>query len=285
MRKKILISGSNGFVGRALCNVLPIEMYEVSEIKSSQDLDLCDLKIVFDLPIADVIVHLASKSYVPESFNDPEKFYRNNFLSTLNLLEKAKKDNSKFIFISTYVYGRPTYLPIDENHPISPLNPYTQSKIICEELCKSYSRDFGLDVIILRPFNIYGPGQSSTFLIPTILNQLKSKEIHLNDPKPKRDFVHVDDIVSAIKLVINTNFIGCNIYNVGSGKSYAISDIINFVLDHKNYEISVKYSNLERKGEVLETVADINKMSSHFGWTPKIDFNDGIKNMLIDFNE
>lgn len=285
MRKKILISGSNGFVGRSLCNILPTEMYDVSEIKSSKDLDLCDLKIVFDQPTADVIVHLASKSYVPESFNDPEKFYRNNFLSTLNLLEKAKKDNSKFIFISTYVYGKPSYLPIDENHPISPLNPYTQSKLICEELCKSYSRDFGLDVIILRPFNIYGPSQSSTFLIPTILNQIKFKEIHLNDPKPKRDFVHVDDFVRAIKLIINTNFIGCNIYNVGSGKSYAISDIISFIQDHKNYEISVKYSNFERKGEVLETVADINKMSSHFGWTPKIDFNDGIKNMLIDFNE
>lgn len=285
MRKKILISGSKGFVGSALCNILNTEMYDVSEIKSTQDLDLCDLKTVLDLPIADVIVHLASKSYVPESFNHPEKFYRNNFLSTLNLLEKAKKDNSKFIFISTYVYGRPSYLPIDENHPISPLNPYTQSKLICEDLCKSYSRDFGLDVIIIRPFNIYGPGQPISFLIPTIINQLKLKEINLNDPRPKRDFVYVDDFVNAIRIIIDTNFNGCNIFNVGSGKSYAISDIMNIILAVNKSKIIVKYSDVERKGEVLETVANINKITSHFGWTPKIGFNDGIKKMLIDFNE
>lgn len=283
MRKKILISGSKGFVGSALCNILNTEMYDVSEIKSTKDLDLCDLKTVLDLPIADVIVHLASKSYVPESFNHPEKFYRNNFLSTLNLLEKAKKDNSKFIFISTYVYGRPSYLPIDENHPISPLNPYTQSKLICEDLCKSYSRDFGLDVIIIRPFNIYGPGQPISFLIPTIINQLKLKEINLNDPRPKRDFVYVDDFVNAIRIIIDTNFNGCNIFNVGSGKSYAISDIMNIILAVNKSKITVKYSDVERKGEVLETVANINKITSHFGWTPKIGFNVGIKKMLKDF--
>jgi nucleoside-diphosphate-sugar epimerase len=285
MKKRILISGSKGFVGRALISSLPSDLYDVSQIKSSQDLDLCDLRTVVDLPNADIIVHLASKSYVPDSFTNPEKFYRNNFLSTLNLLEKAKKNNSKFIFVSTYVYGRPSYLPIDENHPTSPLNPYTQSKLICEELCNSYARDFGIDVIIIRPFNIYGPGQNSSFLIPTILNQLKLKEINLNDPRPKRDYVHVDDFVNAIRIIIDKGFIGYNIFNIGTGKSYSISDIMNIIIAENKNKIFVKYSEIERKGEVLETIANINKFSNHFGWSPKIEFKDGIKNMLIELNE
>jgi UDP-glucose 4-epimerase len=285
MKKRILISGSKGFVGRALISSLPSDLYDVSQIKSSQDLDLCDLRTVDDLPNADIIVHLASKSYVPDSFTNPEKFYRNNFLSTLNLLEKAKKNNSKFIFVSTYVYGRPSYLPIDENHPTSPLNPYTQSKLICEELCNSYARDFGIDVIIIRPFNIYGPGQNSSFLIPTILNQLKLKEINLNDPRPKRDYVHVDDFVNAIRIIIDKGFIGYNIFNIGTGKSYSISDIMNIIIAENKNKIFVKYSEIERKGEVLETIANINKFSNHFGWSPKIEFKDGIKNMLIELNE
>jgi nucleoside-diphosphate-sugar epimerase len=285
MKKKILISGSKGFVGRALISSLPSDLYDVSQIKSSQDLDLCDLRTVVDLPNADIIVHLASKSYVPDSFTNPEKFYRNNFLSTLNLLEKAKKNNSKFIFVSTYVYGRPSYLPIDENHPTSPLNPYTQSKLICEELCNSYARDFGIDVIIIRPFNIYGPGQNSSFLIPTILNQLKLKEINLNDPRPKRDYVHVDDFVNAIRIIIDKGFNGYNIFNIGTGKSYSISDIMNIIIAENKHKIFVKYSEIERKGEVLETIANINKFSNHFGWSPKIEFKDGIKNMLIELNE
>jgi len=285
MKKRILISGSKGFVGRALISSLPSDLYDVSQIKSSQDLDLCDLRTVVDLPNADIIVHLASKSYVPDSFTNPEKFYRNNFLSTLNLLEKAKKNNSKFIFVSTYVYGRPSYLPIDENHPTSPLNPYTQSKLICEDLCNSYARDFGIDVIIIRPFNIYGPGQNSSFLIPTILNQLKLKEINLNDPRPKRDYVHVDDFVNAIRIIIDKGFIGYNIFNIGTGKSYSISDIMNIIITENKNKIFVKYSEIERKGEVLETIANINKFCNHFGWSPKIEFKDGLKNMLIELNE
>jgi UDP-glucose 4-epimerase len=176
-------------------------------------------------------------------------------------------------------------LPIDENHPTSPLNPYTQSKLICEELCNSYARDFGIDVIIIRPFNIYGPGQNSSFLIPTILNQLKLKEINLNDPRPKRDYVHVDDFVNAIRIIIDKGFIGYNIFNIGTGKSYSISDIMNIIIAENKNKIFVKYSEIERKGEVLETIANINKFSNHFGWSPKIEFKDGIKNMLIELNE
>jgi nucleoside-diphosphate-sugar epimerase len=86
MKKRILISGSKGFVGSSLINRVTSDLYVVSQIKSSQDLDLCDLRTLADLPNADIIVHLASKSYVPDSFTKPEKFYRNNFLSTLNLL-------------------------------------------------------------------------------------------------------------------------------------------------------------------------------------------------------
>ena len=172
MKKKILITGSNGFVGKIVTDKLKSdENFEVFETGSSIITNLCNSESVELLPKVDLIVHLAAKSYVPKSFTEPGEFYKNNILSTINILEKARKDSAKVIFISTYVYGRPLYLPIDELHAISPLNPYTQTKVSCEELCKAYQRDFDVPVVVLRPFNIYGPKQTSNFFIPTIFSQ------------------------------------------------------------------------------------------------------------------
>lgn len=276
MMKRILVSGSSGFIGKNLCQVLSRGNNQVFEIPSSNEFDLCDSKKVKNLPEVDVIIHLAAKSYIPDSFNNPGFFYQNNVFSTLNLLEKSRRDKAKFILLSTYVYGNPQYLPIDENHQRNPLNPYTQSKVICEDLCQAYSRDFGLNSIILRPFNVYGPNQLSSFLIPSIISQLDNEEIFLQDSRPKRDYIFIDDLVEAILLSVDLEKEGCNSYNVGSGSSYSVSELVDMLIHISKSTAKIRYANIERKGEVLNTIADIKKINSDLGWFPLVDLHEGL---------
>ena len=279
--KKILITGSTGFVGKALIALLEKEHeYKILETGNSKTIDLTNWENVKKLPHVDIIIHLAAKSFIPDSFKNPAQFYQNNILSTLNILEKAKIDASKVIFLSTYVYGSPQYLPIDESHPKQPLNPYTQSKILCEELCEAYSRDFNVSVIIFRPFNIYGLGQSKHFFIPTIINQLNNDSIELTDPRPKRDFIYIDDVIEAIRLAINHFKYPFSLYNLGSGISTSIQEVVAIITKISQTETKVNYSNQIRQGEVLDTVADIQKIKKELQWTPKYSIEMGLDRIL-----
>jgi nucleoside-diphosphate-sugar epimerase len=229
------------------------------------------------LPKVDFIIHLAAKSYVPDAYLYPEKMYSNNINTTLNVLEKARRDGAKVIFLSTYVYGVPLYLPIDESHEVSPQNPYTQSKLICEQLCEAYYRDFGVPTIIFRPFNIFGPGQNLSFLIPTLFSQINKNTIVLKDSRPKRDFIYVQDIVDALLWSISNKTCHFDIYNLGSGTSHSIGELVSMVREITNSESIVEFTNEVRKGEVLDTVADCSKFRLVSSWKPRYDLKSGLE--------
>lgn len=277
--KNLLVTGNKGFIGNELIKKLDNSKYNIFDSGIQDGINYCDLKSVLSLPKTDIIVHLAAKSFIPDSFKRPDEFYYNNFVSTLNILEKARLDNSKLIFFSTYVYGTPKYLPIDEIHPPNPLNPYTQSKLICENLIESYSRDFGLNSIIFRPFNIYGTGQKESFIIPTILGKLKNGLIELNDPRPKRDYIHINDVVDAIIAAFDFDVKGCEVFNLGSGVSTDLKTLIDIILKEFNSYAVVNYSNVYRQGEVLDTIANINKIKNVMDWSPRFDLSNGIRLM------
>ena len=281
--KKILITGLNGFVGKHLNN--SISKFDFEIISYSKNIDFSLSESFLKLPKVDFIIHLAAKSFVPESFVNPQKIYANNINITLNVLEKARRDEAKVIFLSTYVYGEPIYLPIDEMHPIMPQNPYTQSKLICEQLFQAYYRDFSVSTTIFRPFNIYGPGQNFSFLIPTLFNQTKSSIIKLKDPRPRRDFIYVQDIVDAIILSITNFSIGLNIFNLGSGISISIGELASIIKEVTKSNAIIEYSNEIRKGEVLETIANCKKYNKQSSWTPKITLKEGLSLYLSNSNE
>jgi nucleoside-diphosphate-sugar epimerase len=269
---KIAISGGNGFIGMNLIPYLENQKHEVIIIDSYIRQSFKHVnEYINEIPDFDYLIHLASKNYVPDSFEAPELFFSNNINVTLICLEITRIKNAKFIFISSYVYGSPEYLPIDENHRISPANPYSWSKLIGENLCESYFRDFGVPCLIIRPFNIYGNGQNNKFIIPTIIKQFKSGHIQLNDPRPKRDFLNIKDFQSAILSIINFDFNDFEIYNLGFGESFAIKDIID-ILKPERPNVNVSFRNIYRKGEVLDTICNANKFRSKFKWEPKIDF-------------
>lgn len=219
--KYVAITGSDGFVGRHLVNEFKSNNVSVLELDINNGIDITDWDQIKEIEHFDILFHLAAKTFVPESFRIPREFYRVNITGTLNALELCRTRNAKMIYASTYVYGRPKYLPIDENHPLFGGHPYVQSKIIGEQLCRSYHEDFNVKVIVLRPFNIYGPGQNDRFLIPTIFNQVKKGEVTLKDPNPKRDFICVSDMVTAYLKAAEYDRKDFNIFNIASGNSYS----------------------------------------------------------------
>jgi nucleoside-diphosphate-sugar epimerase len=282
--RKIWITGGGGFVGGALTRLLTSKSFEIIDTGGINTLNLCEWESVKNLPKQETIIHLAGKSFVPDSFKDPLSFYNNNILSTLNILEKAKIDGSKVIFFSTYVYGSPLYLPINENHVKSPQNPYTQSKLICEDLCEAYNRDFGVPITIFRPFNIYGPGQHSSFFIPTIISQINNTIIYLNDSRPKRDFIYIDDVIEAVFRSIDNDDNLFRIYNLGSGVSTSVKDIVNMIILFSQSKARASFSDQVRQGEILDTVADISKIKAELDWEPKMPLDKGLK-LTIDYFE
>lgn len=276
----IAVTGSSGFIGSILVEKLLLSDHNVIKIDLDNGIDLTKVDDVNKITKFDIVFHLAAKIFVPDSFINPQSFYYTNILSTLNILELCKKYNSKLIYISSYVYGVPQYQPIDEKHPTSAFNPYTQSKLICEKLCEGYNRDFNQNILIVRPFNIYGPGQGENMLFNTIIHQAKTGKIELKDPRPKRDYIHVNDLVDLLMKCISYKNNNYDIFNAGYGKSYSVREIVDMVLTKLDFPVTINYTNEYRKNEVLDTIADITKANNYLGWQPKYDLNTGLNDLI-----
>ena len=246
----------------------------------SEGVDLIDAKNIPAVENVDIIYHLAATMDVPYSFENPRDVISTNFITTLNMLEVVRKTDSLFIYASSYLYGTPKYLPIDEEHPISPHNPYSQSKYLCEQLISGYVRDFDLRAIIIRPFNLYGPKLNKYFLIPTIISQLDSKEIKLKSSLPKRDYLYVGDIVNLLINIGKSEYSNFEVINAGYGKSYSVKEIAEMIIEITNSDANLVFEGVSRRGEVLDVVADISKAKDTYNWEPNVDFRAGIKKML-----
>lgn len=282
--KRILITGASGFVGRHLAEELGRQGAEVVTLDSREEysIDVRDWQGVrafgSKLGKFDLVYHLAALMFVPHSFESPREVYEVNVLGTLNVLELCRLHGiEKVVFASSYVYGHPECLPVDEGHPLNPTSPYARSKVMGEGLCRAYYEDYGLKCIILRPFNIYGEGQNDSFLIPSILKQLVSGEIELMDPEPRRDFLYISDAVEAYMKAGQYTGSDFEVFNIGSGVSYSVDSIVSKIMDSWGQDVEVCYRNEVRRGEVMDMVANIQKAKEKLGWEPTITINDGIK--------
>ncbi|MFC2050556.1 NAD-dependent epimerase/dehydratase family protein [Chloroflexota bacterium] len=279
--KRILITGSDGFVGSHLVQRLEKEGSNIIPIDVSRGIDIIDWEQVKDYHDIDAIYHLAAKTFIPTTIDDPKETYLVNFVGTLNMLELGRRSKIKnFVFASSYVYGRPEYIPVNEEHPINPINPYSRSKALCEELCRAYYEDYGLRCVIIRAFNIYGEGQGDNFLIPSILKQIRNGEIELKDPEPRRDFLYVEDLVEAYVRAAEYSGSDFEIFNIGSGVSYSVDEIVRAILDITKAKIKVRYLYERRENEIMNTVADITKAKEKLGWEPKFSIEEGLSNTV-----
>jgi len=278
---KIIVTGSHGFIGKKLVQTLKTNGHDIHSVDLATGYDVAEWDSVKDLKDFDVLIHLAAITYVPQSFKTPREMFRVNINGTLNMLELCRINKAKMIFNSSYVYGKPQYLPIDEKHPISSHNPYCQSKIIGESLCESYNKDFKVPIMIFRLFNVYGEGQAPHFLIPHILQKLKQKQdIVLENPIPKRDYIHIKDILKVYQKAIDYKASNYEIFNIGTGISHSAKDVAEMMLKASPIKMELSFSGKERVNEVLDTVADIAKIRKLLKWEPKISLEQGLAELV-----
>lgn len=280
---KILVSGSKGFVGTSLRKYLEKKSIDITDGDDTEHktraLDVTDLPQLLSIDHQiDAIIHLAAKTSISNSLMFPRDTYFTNLVGTLNLLEFARQRRiTKFINISTYVYGQPKYLPIDEGHPIDPVSPYNVSKLLAEQLCQSYSRDFAMNIVTLRPFYLYGPYPRPHSFIYCVLEQIiKNGRVVLSGELTKRDFLFVDDFIGLIEIILNNFPTGYEIYNVGYGKSYLLTEVALILAKLLKKSIHIEYDNQMRPGDITDMVADVSKISRAFNWKPVTSLEQGL---------
>ncbi len=275
---KILVTGAAGFVGTYLCKRLISEGHEVTKLTSASG-NIVEQDTWNNLPVVNVVIHLAAKTFVPDSWKNPTLFQDVNVQGTFKALEYCRQHNAKLIYISSYLYGNPLTLPTNESAPVYTPNPYALSKKIAEEYCEFYATAYGVNTVILRPFNIYGFGQSPSFLIPEIIQQaLHNTSIQVKDLEPKRDYLFVADFIDAIIQSIALNRF--EIINLGAGESFAVGELIALVQKILNTNLPVISSNEHRKAEIMNTIADISKAAAVLNWQPKISMEEGLKEII-----
>ena len=278
--KKVLVTGSLGFIGKRVCKLLKENHFDVvehhsgiSDISQASCLDQYNGQGITD------VIHLAGKSFVPDSWNHFSDFISTNVNGTQHVLEFCKKSHARIIFCSAFIYGATNKNPIAENDSIRPNNPYALTKKLAEDLCLFYQETFSIQTKIIRPFNVYGPGQREEFLIPMLLLQIKTgKEIRVKDLLPKRDYIYVDDLANAFLAALKSEISG--IYNVGTGKSTSVIELIQIAQEVAGTKLSIHSMDEIRSNEISDTVADISRIQNELNWKPQFDLYQGIKKIL-----
>ena len=255
--------------------------------------DIRDFDAVYKvMKDVDTVFHLAALIGIPYSYESPLAYIRTNVEGTYNVLEAAKNLGVDQVLVTSTseTYGTAQYVPIDESHPLVGQSPYSASKIAADQLAISYYRSFELPVKIVRPFNTYGPRQSSRAIIPSIINQClsKNKKIKIGNLEPTRDFTYVQDTCTAfVEILKNKSFFG-QIVNVGNNNEISIEEILNKIIKilkvDKKIEIE-NYRQRPKKSEVYQLVCDNNKLLSSTNWKPKTNIDQGLIKTIKWFKE
>lgn len=281
MSKTIMVTGAKGFIGSALVTFLQEHNEKVISIDTDV-LDLCDAAAVANYPAdgIDHIIHLAGLTFVPRSWEEPELFFQVNTGATLHMLEYCRVHKIPMTYISAYIYGQPEKLPISETDPVHPNNPYAKSKHLAEQLCAFYAKELGVQVSVVRPFNVYGVGQKERFLIPHIIKQvLCEEEIHVMDLAPYRDYIFLSDLLQGI-YDTTRKVQDFDIFNFGSGVVYSVGEVIQMAQKIAGCDKPVISENAPRKNEMNKVQADISHAKEVLGWEPKVSMEEGLSQII-----
>lgn len=274
------LTGSNSFLGSSLANKLVSDGNQIISLDSIVHPDKAETDIEFPNSL-DWILHFGATKSIEASFKNPCEIYRRNLHSTIKALEIALLKNARLLYMSSYVYGKAQYLPIDENHPTSVRNPYMGSKLLGEQLCGQFHQIMNLSVIILRGFTLYGPCQKGDQLIPSIIESIEVKQqVVLKDPIPRRDYLHVADFIRLILLILQSDFSGHDIYNIGGGKAYSNLEVAEMAISLAGNPVALKVERVRRRNDVLECCADISKIKKDYCWEPEVDLHSGLLDCL-----
>lgn len=276
--KRVLITGHTGFLGQHLQRFFSDRGdYNFVTLDRDWNADQQDLHLLAD-GTTEWVINLAAKVGVKNSWQRPEEFIRQNTDLALHACKLARLQNAKLLHISSYVYGSVNDNPIDEKYSANATNPYMASKIVSETLITNYCSVFDINHVILRPFNIFGPNQNADFLIPALIKSSKTGvPVEVLDLDSRRDYLHVNDFCTAVMAVVSKNRPISGIFNIGSGKSHSVKEIIDAM---ESCSIGVATKNLNVADPIKDCVANIKKFSDIYGWKPEICFEDGIKSLV-----
>jgi GDP-4-dehydro-6-deoxy-D-mannose reductase len=289
---RVLVTGSHGFVGRWLCRHLRDQGDEVFEFR--QDLNLCDrgsLEQALRAMEVDVCYHLAALSHVGASWSDPELYYHNNVVSTANLvLGLANLSRPpRFLHVSSSeVYGRvdTSHLPITESQQLCPVSPYAASKAASEIAALQAWYGRGMPVVVVRPFNHTGPGQSSDYLVPALVSRLievrakRLGSLTVGNVTARRDFMDVRDVVRAYRFLALDGEPG-EVYNVCSGTAVSVNDLIVMLADILGYPVQLEVDHqLLRPNDVELVVGDPRRLQAATGFQPQLTIRQTLERVV-----
>lgn len=294
-----LITGAEGFVGGHLSAHLRNQGWKVtaSSLHGGEHGIACDVTSASSLhalleqaPDVTHIFHLAAVTFVPEANRNPEAAFEVNLLGVSRFLEvlRARASKARFLYIgSADAYGPPLHLPVAEEHPMRPANPYAISKAAADQLCAFIAHTTTLDIVRIRPFNHSGPGQANTFVLSSFAEQIARAEleqgcgiIRVGNLSAARDFSHVTDVVRAYELLAHRGEPG-EAYNVCSGTARSIQSALDAMLSMAASPISIESDpGRHRPLDVPEVVGSHAKLTARTGWTPEVPFDTLLRDLI-----
>ncbi|WP_322103815.1 NAD-dependent 4,6-dehydratase LegB [Paraburkholderia sp. J41] len=305
-KRKILITGADGFIGSHLTEHLVRAGYDVrafvlynsfnswgwldhasAEVRSAVEIFAGDIRDPNGVRNAvkgcDVVLHLAALIAIPYSYHSPDTYVDTNIKGTLNIVQAARDFGARVVHTSTSeVYGTALTVPISESHPLQGQSPYSASKIGADQIALSFHLSFGTPVTVLRPFNTYGPRQSARAVIPSIITQIANgqRTIKLGSLHPTRDFNYVTDTVRAFEAAMNSDAAVGQTLNAGSGFEISIGDTVKVIAETMNVEIRVETDEARlrpEKSEVERLLADATRLRTSTGWAPEYGDLEGFR--------
>jgi len=314
-KKKVLVTGADGFIGSHLVEELLNEGYEVrafcmynsfntwgwldnlpKEILEKVEIFTGDVRDPNGVRVAmqgcAIVYHLAALIAIPYSYHSPDSYVDTNVKGTLNILQAARdlKVERVLVTSTSEVYGTAQFVPITEAHPRQPQSPYSASKIGADCMAESFYRSFDLPVTIVRPFNTYGPRQSARAIIPTIITQLLAgfEEIKLGDLTPTRDLLFVKDTAKGFIAIANSSdLIGqdCNIATNSEITMQKMADTILSLINPKAKIVQDEQRIRPAKSEVFRLFGDNSKIIEHTDWKPKYTLEQGLSETIEWFSD
>jgi len=308
-RKKVLVTGAGGFIGSHLteslfklgANIRAFVRYTSradegfikcfsDDLRRRMDIVYGDVReletVVKAMDGVDVVFNLAALVGIPYSYIHPQEVIETNTIGTLNVLMAARDVGvEKLVQTSTSeVYGTARYVPIDENHPKQPQSPYSASKIAADAVALSFYHSFDLPVVLVRPFNTYGPRQSDRAVIPSIISQALTRDrLTLGNTAPTRDFTFVTDTTAGfIKAAESAKSLGMEV-NIGSGQEISIGALARKIISLVGRDIVIEHG-AERvrpaQSEVERLCADNTLARDVLGWVPKVSLRCGLEKTI-----
>lgn len=312
MSGRILVTGADGFIGSHLTETLVRAGNEVrafalyNSFNSWGWLDHCgkDVRGKFEVVTGDIrdphgvraalkgcdsVLHLAALIAIPYSYHSPDTYVDTNVKGTLNVVQAARDLGlRRVVHTSTSeVYGTARFVPITEEHPLQGQSPYSATKIGADQIALSFHKSFGTPVVVLRPFNTYGPRQSARAVIPTIITQLAAgkRRIRLGAIHPTRDFNYVADTVAGFQAALRADAAIGEVVNIGSDYEISIGDTARLIAETMNVDIEIESDEQRFRPQLSEVErlwASNAKAKQLLGWQPAYGGRDGFKRGLAE---